>query len=99
MAHRDLKPDNILIDGDGVLKIADVGLAKAVWDINEGIQGSQDISFDSYMTTVVTRVFMALEVFDGHYLRECDISLGLVFACIIEAPLQMMGGSEAEINK
>ncbi|XP_065846308.1 serine/threonine-protein kinase 35-like isoform X2 [Oscarella lobularis] len=95
VAHRDLKPDNILIDGDGVLKIADVGLAKAVWDINEGIQGSQDVSFDSYMTTVGgTRVFMAPEVFDGHYLRECDIfSLGLVFACIIEAPMHMMGGS------
>ena len=97
VAHRDLKPDNILIDGDGVLKIADVGLAKAVWDINEGIQGSQDMSFDSYMTTVGgTRVFMAPEVFTRHYSFECDIfSLGLVFACIIEAPKHMMGGSEA----
>ncbi|XP_065828254.1 serine/threonine-protein kinase 35-like [Oscarella lobularis] len=97
VAHRDLKPDNILIDGDGVLKIADVGLAKAVWDINEGIQGSQDISFDSYMTTVGgTRVFMAPEVFNHHYSFECDVfSLGLVFACIVEAPTQMMGGSEA----
>ncbi|XP_065826194.1 serine/threonine-protein kinase pdik1l-A-like [Oscarella lobularis] len=99
VAHRDLKPDNILIDGDGVLKIADVGLAKAVWDINEGIQGSQDITFDSYMTTVGgTRAFMAPEVFDGHYLRECDVfSLGLVFACIIEASTEMIGGSEAVV--
>ncbi len=30
LVHRDIKPDNILIDGDGTVKIADLGLAKIV---------------------------------------------------------------------
>lgn len=30
LVHRDIKPDNILIDGDGTVKVADLGLAKLV---------------------------------------------------------------------
>lgn len=30
LVHRDIKPDNILIDGDGTVKVADLGLAKMI---------------------------------------------------------------------
>ena len=85
IAHRDLKPDNILIDGRAALKIADVGLAKAVW--KSGLLAAEQ-QFDQYMATFAgTRSFIAPEVFSHHYSFECDIfSLGLVFLCIIEAP-------------
>ena len=32
MVHRDIKPDNIMFDGDGVVRLADLGIAKATGD-------------------------------------------------------------------
>ena len=32
MVHRDIKPDNIMFDGDGVARLADLGIAKATGD-------------------------------------------------------------------
>lgn len=31
--HRDIKPDNIMVDGDGTIKMTDLGLAQAVYNI------------------------------------------------------------------
>lgn len=83
IAHRDLKPANILIDSEDRLKIADVGLAKTVYD--ELTSGG---SYQEYMETAAgTRPYMAPEVFDEHYTISSDVfSMGLVMFAICELP-------------
>lgn len=41
LVHRDIKPDNILIDGDGTIKVADLGLAKLLDQQGESITMSR----------------------------------------------------------
>lgn len=87
IVHRDLKPANILVDSSNTLKIADVGLAKAIWDM-QGFSVESNATFELYMSSVAgTPVYMAPEVWEGHYGVKCDIfSLGLVFVIIAERP-------------
>jgi serine/threonine protein kinase len=82
-AHRDLKPANILIGRDGQLKVADVGIAKTLYD-NLEAQGS----YQKYMETVIgTEPYMAPEVFNEHYTISSDVfSMGLVMFVICELP-------------
>ncbi len=92
VTHRDLKPDNILIDSDSCLKIADIGLAKAAWDMQENALSGKyatERSLNQYMSSVKgTTMYMAPEVLSGRYTKACDVfSLGLVFVAIIEAPV------------
>jgi serine/threonine protein kinase len=89
VTHRDLKPDNILIDEDGCLKIADIGLAKVVWDVQQSTGKAADMTLDQYLTSVKgTKAYVAPEVCTGHYTNKCDVfSLGLVFVAMIEVPI------------
>lgn len=70
--HRDLKPNNLLLSGDGQLKLADFGLAR-------------NISSPNCLLTcnVVTRWYRAPELLFGarHYTTAIDIwSVGIIFA-------------------
>ena len=52
MIHRDIKPDNILVSNEGVVKVADFGLAKALDD---------DVSMTKSGTGMGTPLYMAPE--------------------------------------
>lgn len=71
--HRDLKPNNLLICPQGILKIADFGLARSF--------GSNPN--EVFTSNVVTRWYRAPELLFGsrHYTDKVDIwSIGIIFA-------------------
>nr|AYM94356.1 mitogen-activated protein kinase 1 [Bangia atropurpurea] len=75
--HRDLKPSNLLVDGDCMLKICDLGLARAAFRTNE-----DDVYF--WTTYVQTRWYRAPELVMPHstnYTTAIDIwAAGCIFA-------------------
>lgn len=86
--HRDLKPHNVLVGAADNLKIADVGLAKALYDVNADQASARYASYVQYMQTVAgTPAYMAPEVFEKHYTKSADVfSLGLIMFVICELP-------------
>ncbi|KAK2582745.1 hypothetical protein KPH14_005012 [Odynerus spinipes] len=70
--HRDLKPANLLINNEGILKIADFGLGRLMWE---------DIS-KPYSHQVATRWYRAPELLYGarYYTSAIDMwSVGCIF--------------------
>lgn len=70
--HRDLKPQNLLIDRDGHIKLADFGLARMI-----------GVPVRTYTHEVVTLWYRAPEVLLGTKLYTCALdiwSLGCIFA-------------------
>lgn len=93
VAHRDLKPDNILVTKSNDIKIADFGLAKKLEMISFGtqyhppteIENAQQEMTAYMLSHCGTKSFMAPEVFRNHYTKKADIfSLALIFILIAE---------------
>lgn len=86
--HRDLKPQNLLINRDGVLKIADFGLARAF-----------GIPVRSYTHEVVTLWYRAPDVLMGSrkYSTQVDIwSIGCIMAEMITSHPLFPGTSDQD---
>ena len=84
--HRDLKPQNLLIDSTGLLKIADFGLARAF-----------SIPLPQYTHEVVTLWYRAPEVLLGakKYSTPLDVwSIGAIFAEMANKKPLLPGDSE-----
>lgn len=78
--HRDLKPQNLLIDREGHIKLADFGLARMI-----------GVPVRTYTHEVVTLWYRAPEVLLGTKLYTCALdiwSLGCIFAEMVRIKLR-----------
>ncbi|KFQ38153.1 Cyclin-dependent kinase 3 [Mesitornis unicolor] len=86
--HRDLKPQNLLINEAGAIKLADFGLARAF-----------GIPLRAYTHEVVTLWYRAPEILLGckHYSTAVDIwSIGCIFAEMVTKKALFPGDSEID---
>lgn len=91
LIHRDIKPDNMLITEKGVVKLSDMGLAKAT---------DEDLSMTQSGTGLGTPYYMSPEQASNakHVDHRSDIyALGCTFYYFLTGELPFKGGSAMEL--
>ncbi|KAF4513984.1 hypothetical protein B566_EDAN013539 [Ephemera danica] len=86
--HRDLKPQNLLIDMKGRMKLADFGLARAF-----------AVPLRTYTHEVVTLWYRAPEILLGARFYSCGVdvwSVGCIFAELLQRKAMFPGDSEID---
>ncbi len=91
LIHRDIKPDNILLTKEGVLKVADLGLAKAL---------DEELSLTTTGTGAGTPFYMAPEQYrDAKRVdaRSDIYSLGCMLYELLTGKLPYTGSTDVEV--
>lgn len=87
VSHRDIKPDNIMIDSGLNVVLIDFGLSK----LN---------SKNRFKSVIGSPLYMSPEVYNGKYNNKCDIwSLGVLAYHLISGRHPFMGDTVEEVQK
>jgi WD40 repeat protein len=89
LIHRDVKPENILIDADGNVKLCDLGLAKSIGESTALTLSGQVFGTPNYMSPEQARAERTVDCRSDMY------SLGMTLYFAVTGALPFQGGTPA----